>query len=46
MNGSGRSFVEFEVLDWRGQSYFCDFAYITRYVKLVIEIKGFGPHVS
>ena len=36
---------EFEVLDWRGQSYFCDFAFITRYVKLVIEIKGFGPHV-
>ncbi|WP_339320615.1 DUF559 domain-containing protein [Paenibacillus sp. FSL R10-2734] len=36
---------EFEVLDWRGLSYFCDFAFITRYVKLVIEIKGFGPHV-
>lgn len=36
---------EFEVLDWRGLSYFCDFAFITPYVKLVIEIKGFGPHV-
>lgn len=36
---------ELEVLDWRGQSYFCDFAYITRYLKLVIEIKGYGPHV-
>lgn len=36
---------EFEVLDWRGQSYFCDFAYLTPAVKLIIEIKGFGPHV-
>ncbi len=36
---------EFEVLDWRGLSYFCDFAWITSCVKLIIEIKGFGPHV-
>lgn len=36
---------EFEVLDWRGQSYFCDFAWLMRFVKLIIEIKGFGPHV-
>lgn len=36
---------EFEVLDWRGQSFFCDFAWITLPVKLIIEIKGFGPHV-
>lgn len=36
---------EFEVLDWRGRSYFCDFAWITEMVKLIIEIKGFGPHV-
>jgi len=36
---------EFEVLDWRGLSYFCDFAWLTRSVKLIIEIKGFGPHV-
>lgn len=36
---------EYEVLDWRGQSYFCDFAWITLAVKLIIEIKGFGPHV-
>lgn len=36
---------EFEVLDWRGQSYFCDFAWLTWSVKLVIEVKGFGPHV-
>ncbi|MFC5404002.1 DUF559 domain-containing protein [Cohnella soli] len=37
---------EFEVLDWRGHSYFCDFVWITPYVKLVIEIKGFGSHVK
>lgn len=36
---------EYEVLDWRGRSYFCDFAWLTRVVKLIIEIKGFGPHV-
>ncbi|MFC5467972.1 DUF559 domain-containing protein [Cohnella suwonensis] len=37
---------EFEVLDWRGHSYFCDFAWLTPSVKLVIEIKGFVPHVK
>ncbi|MBP1977841.1 hypothetical protein J2Z47_006127 [Cohnella thailandensis] len=26
-------------------SYFCDFAWITSQVKLIIEIKGFGSHV-
>ncbi|MFC5529853.1 DUF559 domain-containing protein [Cohnella yongneupensis] len=36
---------EYEVLDWRGLSYFCDFAWLTPSVKLIIEIKGFGPHV-
>ncbi|RIX52685.1 DUF559 domain-containing protein [Paenibacillus nanensis] len=36
---------EYEVLDWRGQSYFCDFVWIARAVRLLIEIKGFGPHV-
>ncbi|THF73998.1 hypothetical protein [Cohnella fermenti] len=36
---------EYEVFDWRGMSFFCDFAWITGQVKLVIEIKGFGPHV-
>ncbi|RKP55046.1 DUF559 domain-containing protein [Cohnella endophytica] len=36
---------EFEVLDWRGLSYFCDFAWLKCTVKLIIEIKGFGPHV-
>lgn len=37
---------EYEVMDWRGLHYFCDFAWITPYVKIVIEIKGFGPHVQ
>src|SRR5690606_37230315 len=36
---------EYEVLDWRGRSFFCDFVWITQAVKLVIEIKGFGTHV-
>ncbi|WP_342746142.1 DUF559 domain-containing protein [Paenibacillus donghaensis] len=36
---------EYEVVDWRGLSYFCDFAWLTPYTRLIIEIKGFGPHV-
>lgn len=36
---------EYEVVDWRGLSYFCDFVWLAGPVKLVIEIKGFGPHV-
>ncbi|GAA0133763.1 hypothetical protein YSY43_06030 [Paenibacillus sp. YSY-4.3] len=36
---------EYEVLDWRGRSYFCDFAWLNPAAKLIIEIKGFGPHV-
>jgi hypothetical protein len=36
---------EFEVLDMRGLSYFCDFASITPALKLIIEVKGFVPHV-
>lgn len=37
---------EFEVLDWRGRSYFADFVYRNGGVKLVIEIKGFSSHVK
>ncbi|OWA37741.1 hypothetical protein B9G55_06755 [Saccharibacillus sp. O16] len=37
---------EYEVADWRGFPYFCDFAWITPHVKIVIEIKGFGPHIQ
>lgn len=36
---------EYEVLDWRGRSYFADFAWLPGYVKLVIEIKGYTTHV-
>src|SRR5690554_854453 len=37
---------EYEVLDWRGRSYFGDFAYIQKYLKLIIEIKGYNAHVK
>ncbi|MDO3411811.1 DUF559 domain-containing protein [Saccharibacillus sp. CPCC 101409] len=37
---------EYEVADWRGLHYFCDFAWITPYAKVIVEIKGFGPHVQ
>lgn len=36
---------EYEVLDWRGKSYFVDLAWLPGYMKLIFEIKGFGPHV-
>lgn len=37
---------EFEVLDWRGRSYFADFGYLPGdYLRLLIEIKDFGSHV-
>lgn len=36
---------EYEVTDWRGLSYFCDFGWLHPAIRLVIEIKGFGPHV-
>jgi hypothetical protein len=36
---------EYEVLDWRGRSYFADYAWLPGYMKLLIEIKGFGTHV-
>ncbi|MDO3408368.1 DUF559 domain-containing protein [Saccharibacillus sp. CPCC 101409] len=37
---------EYEVTDWRGLHYFCDLAWITPYARLIIEIKGYGPHVQ
>lgn len=37
---------EFEVLDWRGRSYFSDFLYAPKACKIIIEIKGFGEHVT
>jgi len=37
---------EYEIIDWRGRSYFGDFAYLPGEVKFIWEIKGFGPHVQ
>ncbi|MDQ8734149.1 DUF559 domain-containing protein [Paenibacillus sp. LHD-38] len=37
---------EYEVIDWRGRSYFADFAWLLPgKIKLIIEIKGFASHV-
>jgi DNA-binding CsgD family transcriptional regulator len=36
---------EYEVLDWRGRSYFADFAFLPGPVKLLFEIKGYAAHV-
>jgi hypothetical protein len=36
---------EYEVLDWRGRSYFADLAWLPGYVKLLFEIKGYASHV-
>lgn len=36
---------EYEIADWRGRSYFGDFAYLKGLLKFIIEIKGYGPHV-
>ena len=37
---------EYEIVDWRGRSYFADFAWLWLFVKLVIEIKGYRTHVQ
>lgn len=37
---------EYEILDWRGKSYFADLAWLPGHVKFVFEIKGYGPHVT
>lgn len=36
---------EYEVMDWRGRSYFADFAWLPGHVKVICEIKGYGSHV-
>jgi hypothetical protein len=36
---------EYEVLDWRGRSYFADITWLPSYAKLLFEIKGFATHV-
>lgn len=37
---------EYEIIDWRGRSYFIDMVWLLGYIKLGIEIKGYGPHVT
>ncbi|GGG76054.1 hypothetical protein [Paenibacillus radicis (ex Gao et al. 2016)] len=37
---------EYEIIDWRGKSYFADFVWVSGHIKLAIEVKGFGPHVA
>ncbi|WP_409344356.1 DUF559 domain-containing protein [Paenibacillus sp. MBLB4367] len=37
---------EYEVLDWRGRSYFADFAWLPGHARLLYEIKGFAAHVQ
>jgi very-short-patch-repair endonuclease len=37
---------EYEVLDWRGRSYYADFAWLYGCVRLLIEIKGYNTHVK
>ncbi|MGG1516064.1 hypothetical protein ABE504_11665 [Paenibacillus oryzisoli] len=36
---------EYEVMDWRGRSYFADFMWKTPGAQLLIEIKGYAAHV-
>ncbi len=36
---------EYEVNDWRGRSYFADFAWLPGSIKLIFEIKGYSTHV-
>lgn len=37
---------EYEVLDWRGRPYFADYVYSPGLWRILIEIKGFGEHVT
>lgn len=37
---------QFEVLDWRGRSYCCSFAFITPHLRLIIEVKPFSPYTT
>ncbi|MFD1953939.1 hypothetical protein ACFSL6_07020 [Paenibacillus thailandensis] len=37
--------LEYEVLDWRGYSYYADLAWLSGEARILGEIKGFGPHV-
>ena len=37
---------QFEVLDWRGRSYYCSFAFITSHLRLIIEVKPFSTYTT
>ena len=37
---------EYEVLDWRGRSYFSDFAFLPEVWRILFEVKGFEAHVA
>ncbi|OMF21092.1 hypothetical protein BK133_28880 [Paenibacillus sp. FSL H8-0548] len=37
---------EYEVLDWRGRPYFADYLIMPESWRILIEIKGFGEHVT
>lgn len=37
---------EYEVLDWRGRPYFTDYCVTPKFKRIIIEIKGFGAHVT
>lgn len=39
---------EFELVDWRGRSFYGDFLYIPRHgrIKFILEIKGYNTHVK
>jgi hypothetical protein len=36
---------EYEVMDWRGRSYFADYGYRHGHLIFLIEIKGFASHI-
>lgn len=36
---------EYEVLDWRGRSYFADHVYLPKSMRLILEFNGFEKHV-
>jgi len=37
---------EYEVIDWRGRSYYTDYGFQLGQITFLIEIKGFGSHVK
>ncbi|RKP45878.1 hypothetical protein D7Z26_25360 [Cohnella endophytica] len=37
---------EYEIVDWRGKSYFADFMLKIGYLKFIMEIKGFNNHIK